>query len=101
MARGWLRAISGAELRPPVEIVGFVDIDAVAEWLGAEASAATAFASSDLEAVLAQTRPDLVFDIVVPGARANVVTTGLRHGCHVPSQKPMAGMTRSTATRSK
>jgi predicted dehydrogenase len=28
--------------------------------------------------------------VVVPAARANVVETGLRHGCHVLSEKPMA-----------
>ena len=44
----------------------------------------------DIDAVLAQTKPDLLFDVVIPAARKGVVETGLRHNCHVLSEKPMA-----------
>jgi len=40
--------------------------------------------------VLAQTKPDLVFDVVIPGARRDVVASGLAASCHVLSEKPMA-----------
>jgi predicted dehydrogenase len=45
---------------------------------------------TDLSKVLAETKADLLFDVVSPGARFAVVEAGLRHGCHVLSEKPMA-----------
>ncbi len=48
---------------------------------------------TDLDAVLTETKPDLLFDVVIPAARHDVVATGLRHGCHVLSEKPMATST--------
>lgn len=91
MARGWLKAISQAELSGRVQIVGFVDVDLdAANRLRAESGFADAVTGTALDAVLDATRPDIVFDIVVPGARANVVATALRRGCHVLSEKPLA-----------
>jgi predicted dehydrogenase len=92
MARGWLRALSEApDLMGRVEIVGLVDLDlAAAEKLRGEFALAGAQTGADLEAMLAATRPDLLFDVVVPAARRDVVLTGLRHGCHVLTEKPMA-----------
>ena len=43
-----------------------------------------------MQTLLAETRPDLVFDVVVPQARHDVVAAGLAAGCHVLSEKPMA-----------
>jgi predicted dehydrogenase len=72
-------------------MVGFVDLDpALARSRADEHGWANAAAGDDLGAVLAATRPDLVFDVVVPAARAQVVETALAHGCHVLSEKPMA-----------
>ncbi|WEJ32021.1 Gfo/Idh/MocA family oxidoreductase [Devosia sp. SD17-2] len=92
MSKGWLTAIHEHDLlRGRVEIVGLVDLDpAVASARAAEFGLSAATIGSDLGAVLAETRPDLLFDVVVPPARAGVVETGLRHGCHVLSEKPMA-----------
>lgn len=92
MSKGWLRALTETpELREAVEMVGFVDLDA---GLAAERAAATgdgrASSGCDLEAMLSETSPDLVFDIVVPAARRNVVETAFAHGCHVLSEKPLA-----------
>ncbi|MFN4154128.1 MAG: Gfo/Idh/MocA family protein [Paracoccaceae bacterium] len=92
MSKGWLRAIEDTpELRQTIKIVGFVDLDAE---LAAERAALTgdgsATSGSDLGAMLAQTRPDLVFDVVVPPARHDVVTAALANGCHVLSEKPLA-----------
>ena len=91
MAKGWLEALAEApELKDRVEVVGMVDIDrAAADRLRAEFGL-TAQTGTDLDAVLAATKPDLLFDVVIPSARRDVVLTGLRHGCHVLTEKPMA-----------
>ena len=92
MSRGWLSAISEHPLlQGKVRVVGLVDLDrATAEARAAEFGLGDAVISTDLDAVLAQTKPDLLFDVVIPAARADVVAAGLRHGCHVLSEKPMA-----------
>lgn len=92
MSRGWLEAISQHPLlRGRVRVVGLVDLDrSAAEARAAEFGLGDAVIGTDLDAVLAQTAPDLLFDVVVPAARAGVVETGLRHQCHVLSEKPMA-----------
>ncbi len=92
MSKGWLSAIGEHDLlKGRVKIVGLVDLDpAIAAARAAEFGLEDAVIGSDLDTILAQTKPDLLFDVVVPVARANVVETGLRHGCHVLSEKPMA-----------
>lgn len=92
MSKGWLSAVSEHPLlKGRVEVVGLVDLDrTTAEARAAEFGLEHAVIGTDLDAVLSQTRPDLLFDVVIPAARANVVETGLRHGCHVLSEKPMA-----------
>lgn len=92
MARGWLRALAETPaLKDAVEIVGLVDLDlSTAEALAQEFSLADAVIGNDLNRVLQTTQPDLVFDIVVPSARHDVVRIALAHGCHVLSEKPMA-----------
>jgi predicted dehydrogenase len=92
MAKGWLRALSEApELKGRVAIVGLVDIDPVAaEALRQEFGLDSAATGTDLVAMLAASKHDLLFDVVIPSARREVVLTGLRHGCHVLTEKPMA-----------
>lgn len=92
MSRGWLSALAEHDLlKGRVKLVGLVDLHRpTAEERAAEFGLADAVVGSDLDAVLAQTKPDLLFDVVVPGARWDVVSTGLAHGCHVLSEKPMA-----------
>lgn len=92
MAKGWLRALAGTPaLQEAVEIVGLVDLDlGTAEALAQEFSLIDVVIGAELSAVLEASRPDLVFDIVVPSARHGVVSTALEHGCHVLSEKPMA-----------
>jgi len=91
MAKGWLRALAESDqLDGRVQIVGLVDIDrAAADRLNAEFSLAAA-TGTDLDAMLAATKPGLLFDVVVPSSRRDVVLTGFRHGCHVLTEKPMA-----------
>ena len=92
MSKGWLSAISEHPLlKGRVEVVGLADLDrATAQARAAEFGLSGALIGTDLDAVLEQTKPDLLFDVVIPAARADVVATGLRHGCHVLSEKPMA-----------
>ena len=92
MSKGWLKAIAETPaLRDRITIVGLNDINPdAAHRLAAEFGLGKAAVESDLEALLNGTRPDLVFDVVIPGARHDVVATALAHGCHVLSEKPMA-----------
>jgi predicted dehydrogenase len=92
MSKGWLKAIAETPgLRDRITIVGLNDIsDDAAGRLATEFGLNRAAIESDLPALLAGTKPDLLFDVVVPGARHDVVATALRHGCHVLSEKPMA-----------
>ena len=91
MAAGWVRALQdAAELKGRVQLVGLVDVDlAAAEGLKKEFGL-DAQTGTDLDAVLRATKPDLLFDVVIPSARRDVVLTGLKHGCHVLTEKPMA-----------
>ncbi|MBJ3785263.1 Gfo/Idh/MocA family protein [Devosia sediminis] len=92
MSKGWLTAITTHPLlKGRIEVVGLVDLDrSTAAARAAEFGLSDVAIGTDLGAVLAETRPDLLFDVVVPVARARVVETALRHGCHVLSEKPMA-----------
>lgn len=92
MSKGWLKAIAETPaLRDRITIVGLNDINPdAAHRLAAEFGLNKSAVESDLDALLGGTRPDLVFDVVVPAARHDVVATALRRGCHVLSEKPMA-----------
>jgi predicted dehydrogenase len=92
MAKGWLRALAETPaLQGRVAVVGLVDVNpAAAEALRSEFNLTDAKTGTDLEAMLADLKPELLFDIVVPVARRDVVLAGLRHGCHVLTEKPMA-----------
>ncbi len=87
MSHAWLE---GAK-KLGVDVVGLVDIDEDAARKRAEEfGLAEAWIGSDLDAALVAKQPDLLFDVVVPEARFSVASAGLRHGCHVLSEKPMA-----------
>ena len=84
----WFNAL---KTRKDVDIVGLVDLDeTVARKRSEEFNWPHARIGTDLAAVLAEVRPDIVFDCTIPAARASVVEVALRHGCHVLSEKPMA-----------
>jgi predicted dehydrogenase len=91
MADGWLRALKETpDLAAKVQLVGLVDLNcdtarALAGRHGLEVACGT-----DLESMLADLHPDLVFDLVVPPARHGVVSQALAAGAHVLSEKPMA-----------
>jgi predicted dehydrogenase len=84
----WFQALKG---RPDVEIVGLVDLqEAAAAKRRQEMARPAVKIGTDVTAMLAELRPDLVFDCTIPAARASVVEAALRAGCHVLSEKPMA-----------
>jgi predicted dehydrogenase len=87
MSRAWLDSAR----ETGTTIVGLVDLVRERARERAEAfEIGEAVIGSDLDAVLAETRPDVVFDVVVPAARRDVVLTALRHSCHVMTEKPLA-----------
>lgn len=92
MAKGWLRALqSASELGRDVEIVGLVDLDlSVAKALAAEFGLESVVIDTDLASVIEAKQADMLFDVVVPAARFAVVSTALKLGCHVLSEKPLA-----------
>ncbi|MFN3318830.1 MAG: Gfo/Idh/MocA family protein [Allorhizobium sp.] len=92
MAKGWLRALqSASDLSRDVEIVGLVDLDlSVAKALAAEFGLEGVVIDTDLGSVIEATQADMLFDVVVPSARFAVVSTALKLGCHVLSEKPLA-----------
>lgn len=74
-----------------LEIVGLVDIDTEqARSRVEEFSLSKAIVGDNLEEMIDRTDADLVFDVVVPAARVDVVTKALAKGCHVLSEKPLA-----------
>jgi predicted dehydrogenase len=88
ISRSWLTAIREM---PDVKLVGFVDLfPQTAGERAAEFGWTQAAIGSDLPAMLAETRPDCVFDCTIPEAHTNVTLTALQHGCHVLGEKPLA-----------
>lgn len=92
MSKGWLEALTAQpSLRERVRITGLVDLDrSAAERRKAEFALTDAAIGTDLEAMLTAAKPDLLFDVALPSTRRDVVLTGLRHSCHVLTEKPMA-----------
>jgi predicted dehydrogenase len=84
----WFKAVKTIA---DVSIVGLVDIfEASAVKRKEEHQLTDAKTGTDVEAMLRDCAPDIVFDCTVPEARSKVVRTALAHGCHVLSEKPMA-----------
>jgi predicted dehydrogenase len=88
MSGAWLKA---AESITGLEVAGLVDIrEEAARKRAEEFGLAGARVGTDLERMLDEVKPDLVFDCTVPEAHVHVTTTALRRGCHVLGEKPMA-----------
>ena len=91
MATGWAKSLTSTSLVERVEICALVDRNLeMARKLQADLGLTTAVLSTDLATVLADLKPDLVFDIAVPSARLGIVRMALRAGCDVLTEKPMA-----------
>ena len=88
MSKQWLDA---ARQIDGLAIVGLVDLDADrARARAQEYDLTNAVIGTSLDAVLDQTRPDAVFDVVVPAARRGVALSAFAHGCHLLTEKPLA-----------
>lgn len=88
MSKAWLDA---ARQIDGLAIVGLVDLDAErAQARAREYGLDGAIIGTNLDAVLDQTRPDMVFDVVVPAARRDVAFAAFAHNCHLLTEKPLA-----------
>ncbi|THD41988.1 MAG: Gfo/Idh/MocA family oxidoreductase [Bradyrhizobium sp.] len=88
MSARWIDAIKTID---GLRLVGLVDVDVERARACAERHGlGDATIDSDLGAMLSARRPDILFDVVPPEARREVVLAGLAGGCHVLSEKPMA-----------
>jgi predicted dehydrogenase len=88
MSKAWLEAVRQAS---ELNIVGLVDLDASRVQARArEFDLAGAVIGTNLDAVLEQTRPEAVFDVVVPAARRDVAFSAFAHHCHLLTEKPLA-----------
>lgn len=88
-------AISGAWLEPTkhipeLELVGFVDVLEENAKKRQQEFAPAAVVGTELERVLAETNPDIVYNCTIPAAHFEVTMKALAHGCHVLCEKPMA-----------
>ncbi|WP_018184877.1 Gfo/Idh/MocA family protein [Kaistia granuli] len=88
MSRAWLEA---AKTIDDLKIVGLADINPdAARARAAEFELGDIVIATSIEQLIAEAKPDLVFDVVIPTARHHIVSTALAAGCHVLSEKPMA-----------
>ena len=88
MSKHWLDAARRAD---GLAVVGLVDLDAErARARAREYDLANAVIGTSLDAVLDQTKPDAVFDVVVPAARREVALSAFAHHCHLLTEKPLA-----------
>ncbi|TPJ32382.1 Gfo/Idh/MocA family oxidoreductase [Mesorhizobium sp. B2-8-3] len=88
MSKHWLDA---ARRIDGLAIAGLVDLDAErAQARAREYGLSNAVVSTSLDAVLDETKPDAVFDVVVPAARREVALSAFAHHCHLLTEKPLA-----------
>ncbi|TPJ79908.1 Gfo/Idh/MocA family oxidoreductase [Mesorhizobium sp. B2-6-2] len=88
MSKHWLDAVKQID---GLAIVGLVDLDVErAQARAREYALSNAIIGTDLDAVLDQTKPDAVFDVVVPAARREVALSAFAHNCHLLTEKPLA-----------
>jgi predicted dehydrogenase len=87
MANTWLDYV---EQRNNAEIVGLVDVSLDAAKAMAERRNLQVPLFSDLSLALSETNANLVFDVTIPAAHKQIVTTALEAGCNVFGEKPMA-----------
>jgi predicted dehydrogenase len=87
MSKAWLEAAR----QTGIGVVGLVDLDADrAQARAREFDLTGAAIGTNLDAILDQTKPDAVFDVVVPAARRDVALSAFAHHCHLLTEKPLA-----------
>jgi predicted dehydrogenase len=87
MSNTWLDYV---QQRENAEIVGLVDVNLDAAESLAKQRGLNVPTYTQLSQALEKTNANLVFDITIPAAHKQIVTTALESGCHVFGEKPMA-----------
>ena len=87
MSGAWLGAAAETD---GLEVVGLADLDRDRAAARAAEFHLHVPIENDAVALIERLKPDLVFDIVVPEARRDIVLAAFRHGCDVLSEKPLA-----------
>jgi len=88
ITRAWL---NHAADRTDLDFVGLVDLfPENAAKVQEQFGLTNARIGTDLDQMLSETRPDIVFDCTIPAAHKSIVLTALAHGCHVLGEKPLA-----------
>jgi predicted dehydrogenase len=82
--------IDYASKRDNTEIVGFVDVNIDTAKAMAKRKGLSVPAYNDLSQAIFETKANLVFDVTIPSAHKEIVTTAMKAGCHVFGEKPMA-----------
>ena len=84
---------------PEVKIVGLVDVMAEAPTrLARERGWDGLPCSTDLNGMLASLKPNLLLVCSIPEAHEANILAGLRHGCHVLTEKPLAATLKEART---
>lgn len=87
MANEWVKYAIG---RDDAQIVGLVDIRPENAKALAERYSMTCDVFTNINEAISVTNANLVFDVTIPEAHHSTVTTALKMGCDVMSEKPMA-----------
>ena len=87
IATAWLDPLAA---RTDVQMVGLVDLDADRARERRDTYAPDAAIGNDPAAMIDELRPDIVIDLTIPEAHADIACMALERGCHVLSEKPMA-----------
>jgi len=87
MANQW---VAYALTRDDTEIVALIDIVEENTKAMAERHGLSCGIYSDLEEAIRKSGANLVFDVTIPDAHKQIVTTALEMGCDVLGEKPMA-----------
>ncbi|MCJ8330505.1 MAG: Gfo/Idh/MocA family oxidoreductase [Lentisphaeria bacterium] len=88
ICNAWLGPISETD---KLNIIGLVDLNEdAAKAVQEKYDLSDAKVATDLDALLTELSPDIVFDCTVPIAHKSVTLTALKHGCHVLGEKPLS-----------
>ncbi len=89
ISNAWLNANQRIE---ELEIVGLVDLNKdAAEKQKAKYQLDNAIVGRQMEAIIEEVKPDVVFDCTIPDAHHKVAVAAMKMGCDVFGEKPLAG----------
>ena len=89
ISNAWLSANQRID---ELEIVGLVDLNKdAAQDQKTKYDLHDAMVGTQMEAIIEEANPDVVFDCTVPNVHHKIATTAMKMGCHVFGEKPLAG----------